>query len=235
MNQNARSTKLLLSCPFCGSKAQIVASRGGRGIYYSVGCTECKARKGDYSSEEIAIRAWNRRANFMATVIHAPEKYVDDKFTIFLGGVIDMGTAVDWQQKVIDALADCDVQILNPRRKDWDSSWTQEKTNPQFSEQVTWELNGQESADLNIYVFAPDSESAKTSKAPITFLELGLFGSASKNKKNHIMVCCPEGFYRKGNVDIVCEKYGIPVYNNLDTLISNIKLHFKRQYGTKLN
>ena len=56
--------------------------------------------------------------------------------------------------------------------------------------------------------FAPET------KAPITLLELGLFARTGK-----AVVCCPEGFWRKGNVDVVCRMYDIPQVVTLDELI----------------
>ena len=47
-------------------------------------------------------------------------------------------------------------------------------------------------------------------KSPISLLELGLFANSGK-----IHVICPEGFWRKGNVDIVCDEYNIPMYKDL--------------------
>ena len=53
--------------------------------------------------------------------------------------------------------------------------------------------------------------------SPISLLELGLH---AKSKK--MIVCCPEGFWRKGNVDIVCENFYIPTFNSLDELIKSL-------------
>ena len=57
---------------------------------------------------------------------------------IFLAGSIEMGTAEDWQSKVIKELETYKGYIFNPRRDDWDSSWVQDINNSQFFEQVTW-------------------------------------------------------------------------------------------------
>lgn len=132
--------------------------------------------------------------------------------TIFLAGTIDMGKSVNWQKMVADEMEESDVTLLNPRRNDWDSSWKQEIGNDQFRGQVEWELNCQEKADLIIMYIDPES------KSPITLLELGLFARTKR-----LIVCCPKGFYRKGNVDIVCAKYGIPMYNTLEELIEEAK------------
>ncbi len=147
-------------------------------------------------------------------VIYPPNQLPFDSSTkkVFLAGSIDMGKTEDWQQKIIDNLTSKDIIIFNPRRKNWDSSWTQSIENQLFKEQVTWELDGLELADIIVYYFAP------TSQAPITLLELGLY---AKSKK--IVVCCPDGFWRKGNIDIVCERYNIPMKNNLDDLIQYLQ------------
>jgi hypothetical protein len=149
----------------------------------------------------------------MAEVFKAPAKYPKRKFTIFLAGSIDMGEAQDWQSKVANDLNDLDVVFLNPRRDDWDSSWTQSIKNKQFKEQVTWELKGQEDADLVVFYFADGS------KSPITLLELGLAVGADKSG----IVFCTDKFYRKGNVDVVADYYGYPVADDYEDFISAIR------------
>jgi hypothetical protein len=129
--------------------------------------------------------------------------------SVFLAGSIEMGAAVDWQARVTEELADMDVVVLNPRRDDWDSSWEQSIDNPQFYEQVTWKLEGLERADRIIMYFAPDT------KSPISLLELGMHIGP------RMYVCCPRKFWRRGNVEIVCDRYGggIPLFANLDALL----------------
>jgi hypothetical protein len=41
--------------------------------------------------------------------------------------------------------------------------------------------------------------------------------------QDNILVCCPNGFWRKGNVEIVCERFSIPFYESLDDLVEDIK------------
>ncbi len=123
---------------------------------------------------------------------------------LFLAGSIDNGQAELWQASVAQELADLDVVILNPRRERWEPGWAQSLENPSFVEQVQWELRGLEEADVILMYFAPGS------KAPISLLELGLFGRSGK-----MHVVCQEGFWRKGNVDVVCERYAIPRYTSL--------------------
>lgn len=38
---------------------------------------------------------------------------------------------------------------------------------------------------------------------------------------------CDHDFYRKGNVDIVCARYEIPVYNTLDGAIGRLRTELK--------
>jgi hypothetical protein len=149
----------------------------------------------------------------MAIEIQAPNEIPNVKTNtkIFLGGSIEMGKAIDWQRELIERLKDEMITFLNPRRSDWDSSWTQEITNPKFKEQVDWELNGLDIADIIVMVFDPNTMS------PISLLELGLHASSEK-----MVVICPEGFWRKGNVDIVCEKHNIKQVLNIDELVKYI-------------
>lgn len=133
---------------------------------------------------------------------------------VFLAGSIEMGKADNWQDQLIYGVSHLtEGTILNPRRDDWDPTWKQEITNPQFVEQVNWELEGLEVADIIAFYFQPDTMS------PISLLELGL---VAKSTYKDILVCCPEGFWRKGNVDIICKKYGIPTVKSLNSLIKAV-------------
>jgi hypothetical protein len=38
-----------------------------------------------------------------------------------------------------------------------------------------------------------------------------------------MLVCCPKEFWRKGNVDIICEEYDIPLFEDLDSLLSRLE------------
>jgi hypothetical protein len=157
----------------------------------------------------------------MATVIKAPNPLVSGP-SVFLAGSIEMGAAVNWQQRVEMALADTDIIIYNPRRDDWDTSWVQSIDNPQFREQVEWELDAQHAASVIAMYIDP------ATKAPISLLELGLFGPTGK-----MIVCCPEGFWRKGNVDIVCRRYGIQQVPTLDDLVLYVRWRFEAMLETE--
>ena len=146
-------------------------------------------------------------------VITAPEDVTNIKdYSVFLAGSIEGDTAQKWQDKVIQTLEGDQVTLLNPRRLNWDTSWKQEITNPQFNEQVTWELDALEQCNMIVMYFD------KGTKSPISLLELGLFAKSGK-----LIVCCPEGFWRKGNVDIVCKRYGVQQVDRLEELIEVIK------------
>lgn len=132
--------------------------------------------------------------------------------SIFLAGTIDNGNSEDWQSRVEDYFKNYSINLYNPRRKAWDSSWEQTFENPQFFQQVTWELDALEKADYIIMYFAEGS------KSPISLLELGLMAKSGK-----LLVYCPDSFYRKGNIQIVCNKYNIPMYKNLPKLLEKLE------------
>lgn len=138
-------------------------------------------------------------------LIKAPHDGKYEKYpSLFLAGSIENGTAVDWQTSLSQILSKEKVVVYNPRRDDWDWTWEQRIDNFLFYEQVNWELDHLEEADIISMYFDPNT------KAPISLLEFGLFARTGK-----LIVCCPEGFWRKGNVDIVCERFNIPLYDNM--------------------
>ena len=142
----------------------------------------------------------------------APLVLANNEFSVFLAGSIEMGRAEAWQVSVEQALNDLPIAILNPRRDEWDASWEQSIGNAQFRGQVEWELEAQERASLIAMYFSPATQS------PITLLELGLFA-----RSRRIVVCCPPGFWRSGNVEIVCARYEIPLLTELPQLVQAIR------------
>lgn len=128
---------------------------------------------------------------------------------MFLAGSIEQGAAPNWQSHIRAALSACVGTLLNPRRADWDATWAQDVGDSRFREQVEWELSHLERADQVAVFFAPGT------KAPITLLELGLFAASGR-----LIVACPKGYWRKGNVDIVCARYGVRQVADLEGLVS---------------
>lgn len=127
-----------------------------------------------------------------------------------------MGMAEPWQERLVEALGGYpdNIILLNPRRDDWDSSWVQDPTpGTQFHEQVSWELIHQESCNLAVYYFDPNT------KSPITLMELGAFGL---QEPDGTVVCCPTNFYRYGNVAVFCERYGIQLVYSFDELVNHV-------------
>jgi hypothetical protein len=144
----------------------------------------------------------------------APE-YNEDSPSIFLAGSIEMGTAINWQEYAINRLQNSESYIdviCNPRRDGWDSSWVQSIDNPQFNHQVTWELDHLQQADFILFNFVGGT------KSPITLLELGLTAGLDP----YTVVVCPDDFWRKGNVDIVCKRLGYTVYKTLDEALDDV-------------
>lgn len=145
--------------------------------------------------------------------IKAPQSIPYTERLLFLAGSIEMGAAENWQDRVVKELKDTKWTLLNPRRENWDSSWVQRIKNEQFAEQVGWELSGMEAAEKILMYFDPNT------KSPITLLELGL----NAREFGKLMICCPDGFWRKGNVEMVCSRYKIPLATNLEKFIGQLQ------------
>ena len=108
----------------------------------------------------------------------------------FLAGTIDLGKSRDWQSLVVSQFKDLNVQFINPRRPQWDTSWNEYKgTHPEMAKQIQWELSHQNSARVILMWFEAGSQS------PITLLELGLFAHSVP-----MIVGCPDGYVRASNV-----------------------------------
>ena len=142
----------------------------------------------------------------------------ENAIRVFLAGTIDDGKSTDWQYSLISNLLmynweenddrdfDTDFSlgdliIYSPRRKNWDAS----ANNKEVENQIKWEQEHLENADIIIMNILPDS------KSPISLLELGLYGPEGK-----MLVFCTEDFYRFTNVKLTCERYNIPLIQTND-------------------
>lgn len=141
---------------------------------------------------------------------------------IFLAGSIEMGKAWKWQEaaeKFFEQFSD--VTLFNPRRDDWDNSWKQTPEDVNFNFQVNWELSRLEEADFVFFYFDPKTQS------PITLIEFGMYVRCSPKKT---VLCCPDGFWKKGNIQITAQKYGVFVNDTfeegLDYLFNELVIHF---------
>ena len=131
-------------------------------------------------------------------VIKAPDSYPLDGYRVFLAGSIENGNAEKWQDEFTKLITNDKITILNPRRDRWIGDCTEKYENDQFRTQVEWELQALEDSDIVVLYFDP------ATKSPFSILELGLF------KHKGIAVCCPDGFWKQGNIEIVCKRYEIP-------------------------
>lgn len=146
-------------------------------------------------------------------IVHAPQPFNGDSRSVFLSGSISEINRELWQRSFSNAFSDSAVTILDPYRPDWDASWKEDISFAPFKEQVEWELDMQEKSDIIALYFGPEA------KAPISLLELGLFVRSKK-----AIVACPDGFWKKGNVQIVCARFGIELVDDLDALIQSVKV-----------
>ncbi len=141
-------------------------------------------------------------------LIYPPNLYNNNgKYTVFLAGSIEMGKAENWQDEFCERFKHYNINVLNPRRPDWNADWEQTFDNPIFNEQVMWELDGLDAADLILMYLQPDTIS------PISLLELGKYSETDK-----LIVCCPNNYFRKGNVDILCYRENIPLCDTKEDL-----------------
>jgi hypothetical protein len=141
-------------------------------------------------------------------VVQCPTTYIPDSQPgIFLAGGIS--NCSDWQSEVIAKLADKDVQLINPRRDDFDI------TNPDMSvEQICWEWEHLHAADAIIFYFAPETV------CPITLYELGVHAT----NLTDIFVTCHPDYVRKLDVEIQLSlaRPSVKVHDNIDDMIADV-------------
>lgn len=139
-----------------------------------------------------------------------------NKKSVFLAGSIEMGKAENWQLTAGELLSEKGFVVFNPRREDWDSSWIQTMENPHFLQQVNWEDHALNVADHIIVYLQPGTIS------PISIGEAYLHA-----RSNKMLVICPEGFHRKGNIDYLCFRYNVPQFNTIDAAINYLVEKYK--------
>lgn len=148
----------------------------------------------------------------MATVIRSPRPLPTTitNRSVFLAGTIDLGNSEDWQEHVVSNLTDMDVTVFNPRRMSWNGAPV--LANTSFNEQVKWELDAMERADV-IAMYLTGNGS------PVSMLELGLHIRSGK-----LLVGCDPYFHRHGNVVLTCERYNVPQVGSLKSLIRDLRV-----------
>jgi len=149
-----------------------------------------------------------------AKVIRPLDPYTQDptRKSIFLAGTIEENDA--WREFVIKELLNLPITILNPYQPKWDSTWVQDISGPRFVEQVDWELDMMDSADVIAVYFSQETA------APITMLEVGLWARSGK-----VVVACPDSEHsRRGNFQILERRIdGFVLVRTLDELVENVK------------
>ncbi|MEO6301620.1 MAG: nucleoside 2-deoxyribosyltransferase domain-containing protein, partial [Bacteroidia bacterium] len=95
-----------------------------------------------------------------------------------------------------EALNKTDVTIFNPRRLDFDPKAKYKSDNPYMVQQIKWELSHLDKADIIVFYFDPNGE------APITLYEMGRVSRDVSELKKKGLIYCPEGYWKKANVDV---------------------------------
>lgn len=128
--------------------------------------------------------------------------------SIFLAGP----TEIPWREGFVAALKQrlttTTITIFDPFQPRWDSTWKEDVDgDPRFAAQVDWELTHQDKATTVAVFFHADS------KAPVSLLELGLCARSGK-----AVVGCEPGYWKRGNVQAACRRYGVPLADSLGGL-----------------
>lgn len=147
------------------------------------------------------------------------DQTISKDITVFLAGTIDNGNSEDWQTNTFEILKNDEVCFINPRREKWNSTLTQDITNPDFNYQVNWELDNIRDCSI-VFCFIGGK-----SLSPITLMELGWL-SAHNQYNNPIptIVVCEDSFWRKGNVEVIASRTNqFFLFSNMDDGITQLR------------
>lgn len=86
----------------------------------------------------------------------------------------------------------------------------EDTSDPRFVAQVDWEMDHAKLADVVVIYFVPSTQ------APISLLELGMYATMYGGEK--VVVCCPMGFWKRGNVRLVCRRFGVECVESVEEL-----------------
>ncbi|KAH8701216.1 hypothetical protein GQ44DRAFT_555534, partial [Phaeosphaeriaceae sp. PMI808] len=136
----------------------------------------------------------------------------ENELSVFTAGSIEMGKAVQWQSLLAQHLRDLPITVYNPRRNGWDPKIDVKAHDDSFREQVVWELDALQKADVVCFYFDHETLSS------VTMLELGLLAHSGK-----IIVCCPEKYWRSGNIKITCDRYEVPRVTTFKELVPAVR------------
>jgi len=129
--------------------------------------------------------------------------------SVFLAGSIEIGVAEEWQKRVGAQIGHL-YNVYDPRRDDWDSSWTEDS--PELEAQILWEQHYLRRVEYILFYFDPNT------KSPVTLLELG----QALERDVFLAVVCPQGYFRRKNLEITCQEYGVELREDLGEVIEEI-------------
>lgn len=128
--------------------------------------------------------------------------------TVYEYFLVEMGKAPDWQAAFADKIASIPIAAFNPRRIHWDPNWEQDIKDQNLHHQMDWEMTNLNEVDLIILYLHPGTIS------PVSLLELGRYSQSGR-----LIVCCPGGYHRRGNVQYICQKDNVPLLDDFDELV----------------
>ncbi|KAF2270342.1 hypothetical protein CC78DRAFT_451341, partial [Lojkania enalia] len=93
-------------------------------------------------------------------------------------------------------LSDLSITIFDQRSSDWHQTQRLGNSHTSSKKYLSWKLACLEEADVIALYLQPVLISSSD------MLELRIYSSSGK-----LVVCCPEGLWRRGDVEIVCQDF----------------------------
>lgn len=161
---------------------------------------------------------------------------------IFLSGTTNFNNdETRWQQTLIDSIlnvfptipsTDNGIEtwaslhsptIIDPYNPTWDSTWREDPSDNKFVEQVAFESHGLEIADIVVVGFmGPAVRGGKVGAGGSALVELGIVLERGGEDRMRIVVGVEEGFWKKGYVRVLCERFGVRCTGGLEELVAAV-------------
>lgn len=87
-----------------------------------------------------------------------------------------------------------------------------------FNGQVNWEVDGIDEADV-VFIFIDPA-----TKSIVTFGEFYyILGQLKAGVHRDVIIVCPHGYWRRGNIEVMCNRFGLKLHETLEEGIEVLK------------
>jgi hypothetical protein len=138
---------------------------------------------------------------------------------VFVAGTSEESMGTEWRGQVVAGLEDLPIAIVKSRLAERGGAGEQRCWNPQFRSHVKRERAGLDDADVVLMYLGRGPACAR--------LMLDLGSLVMERLGNTLVVCCPEEFELRGDVEMMAERQEICLVESLDEMVAEARSRLK--------